>query len=561
MAHPNRDLERDWHTAIFLYPTLIDFALITSCWLLLITLMLVLQQLGYDFGFHVWPIGEVRNWLMFLHDGPGAEAAKLFWAIDNRNALAPWWYLAARPFIAYQPAAFLILHLATGLVAGLSTYLLFRELLSIQARLFAASVGTLVSLFIVTVYRDDIVWTQVGALSCTLLTVWSFLRSKASGGSTASWRGASLVFWLISISTYTLECGAVIGIFAISVILNVRNTGRNVKSVARCALEVSADVGPYVAVLIIYYMIWTTASAANYPGFTELNFSVAQLIKSLSFGLWHSDYLLFVKWAFEAGAIIDVIVFGIVALAGYALLKFVWGKSAQFALTWYDLFLVLVIGLSIVAPTILLESSSNIFVPGSRWRMVMQFWTPCLFCVLLALAIMILLRPDIRSQAWRGGTAIAAAVAVVLVLGFNRSQVIYTRGETRFFDELKSVVSNDRVIGATFPHYYFIRLDTKVPYFIGSNLEKAYARTVLPLDVRFRSTPAPSLPYEGPAIVFQENGITIGTEAMIPYQQISVLVWDGRTLTGIPLIDEQVAKEFRAGWTSGLHPLNLMTLR
>ena len=39
--------------------------------------------------------------------------------------------------------------------------------------------------------------------------------------------------------------------------------------------------------------------------------------------------------------------------------------------------------------------------------------------------------PDIRSQAWRTGTAIGAGIAVVLALGFNRTQVIYTRGETQ----------------------------------------------------------------------------------------------------------------------------------
>ena len=328
IGNTNRDLERDWLPAIH-RTMLIDFAVITICWLLLITSMLVLQELGYDFGFHVWPIGEVRNWLMFLHDGSGAEPAKLFWSIDNRNALAPWWYLAARPFIEYQPSAFLILHLVIGLLAGLSTYLVLRELLSIPARLFAVSVGTLVSLFIVTVYRDDIVWTQVGALSCTLLTIWTYLRSKVAGRDIASWRGVSLVFWLISISTYTLQCGAVIGIFAISVILNTRNTDRSVRRVIRCVLEGSADLAPYVAILIIYYMIWVTSSAANSPGFTGLSFSSAQLIQSLSLGLWHSDYTIFLKWAFEAGAIIDVIVFATVALAVYENSDFFLGQKCS----------------------------------------------------------------------------------------------------------------------------------------------------------------------------------------------------------------------------------------
>ena len=91
--------------------TLLDFEIIVAGWLLLIVTMLTLQQLGYDYGFHVWPIGEVRNWLLFLQEGSGADAAKLFWSVDNRNALAPWWYLAARRFIEQQPSAFLILHL------------------------------------------------------------------------------------------------------------------------------------------------------------------------------------------------------------------------------------------------------------------------------------------------------------------------------------------------------------------------------------------------------------------------------------------------------------------
>src|SRR6476620_4289035 len=198
----------------------IDFAVIATCWLLLIATLLSLQELGYDFGFHVWPIGEVRNWLVFLHEKPGTGAAKLFWAVDNRNALAPWWYLAARPIIQSQPSAFLILHLVVGLVAGLSGYALLREVLSGHARLFAVSLGALVSLFIVSIYCDDIIWTQIGALSCTLLSMWTFLRSKATETNATFWRSLSLVIWLIALSTYTLQCGAMLGIFALSFFRN-----------------------------------------------------------------------------------------------------------------------------------------------------------------------------------------------------------------------------------------------------------------------------------------------------------------------------------------------------
>ena len=141
-----------------------DLLVILSCWAALIATMLVLQALGLDFGFDLWPIGEFRNWLEFLQDGPGYNAAKLFWALDHRNALSPWWYLAARPLIEAVPAAPLVLHLLIGLFVGIAAYLLMAELTS--SRSFALSVGILSSLFIPNVYRDEVIWNFVGALGC-----------------------------------------------------------------------------------------------------------------------------------------------------------------------------------------------------------------------------------------------------------------------------------------------------------------------------------------------------------------------------------------------------------
>ena len=116
-----------------------DLLVILLCWAALIATMLVLQALGLDFGFNLWPIGEFRNWLEFLQDGPGYNAAKLFWALDHRNALSPWWYLAARPLIEAVPAAPLVLHLLIGLFVGIAAYLMMAELTS--SRPFALSVG------------------------------------------------------------------------------------------------------------------------------------------------------------------------------------------------------------------------------------------------------------------------------------------------------------------------------------------------------------------------------------------------------------------------------------
>ena len=92
--------------------------------------------------------------------------------MDHRNALSPWWYIAARPLIDSVPAAPLILHLLVGLFVGVAAYLLLVELT--RSRSFALSVGILSALFLPNVYRDEVIWNFVGALGCTLLSIWLF---------------------------------------------------------------------------------------------------------------------------------------------------------------------------------------------------------------------------------------------------------------------------------------------------------------------------------------------------------------------------------------------------
>ena len=48
---------------------------------------------------------------------------------------------------------------------------------------------------------------------------------------------------------------------------------------------------------------------------------------------------------------------------------------------------VLLISACIVSPTVMLEAGSNVWTPGTRWPMLMQFSTPFAFCV-VAFAIM-----------------------------------------------------------------------------------------------------------------------------------------------------------------------------
>ena len=114
----------------------------------------------------------------------------------------------------------------------------------------------------------------------------------------------------------------------------------------------------------------------------------------------------------------------------------------------------LLVAACIAGPTIALEAASDLWTPGTRWPMLMQFWTPFLFCAVLFFALS---KVPFRYwlPVWRGVIACAAAFVILLVLGFNRTQVIHVRQERAFFAELQSAVTRDRLSGAKFPRRYF----------------------------------------------------------------------------------------------------------
>lgn len=64
--------------------------LIVAAWLAYLAVLGSLQLLGYKSGFAVWPLGEDRNWISILLKGEGANAAGVFWQVNDRNPLSPY---------------------------------------------------------------------------------------------------------------------------------------------------------------------------------------------------------------------------------------------------------------------------------------------------------------------------------------------------------------------------------------------------------------------------------------------------------------------------------------
>jgi hypothetical protein len=154
----------------------------------------------------------------------------------------------------------------------------------------------------------------------------------------------------------------------------------------------------------------------------------------------------------------------------------------------------LLVAACIAGPTVALESTSDLWTPGTRWPMLMQFWSPFLFCAVLFFGLS-KVPAHYWLPVWRGVIACSAAFVILLVLGFNRTQVIHARQERAFFAELQSVVTGDRLSGAKFPRRYFIKLSEPAPFLPVLQLADPYAHTILGRDVTFRVTdklPQPS---------------------------------------------------------------------
>ena len=133
--------------------------------------------------------------------------------------------------------------------------------------------------------------------------------------------------------------------------------------------------------------------------------------------------------------------------------------------------------------------------------MLMQFWSPFVFC-LAAFTVMSAVPNRFWWPVWKGVTALAAAFVILLVLGFNRTQVVNARQERAFFAELQSFVTQDRLSGVKFPRRYLIQLAEPAPFLPVTSLADHYAHTILGRDVTF--TVVNSLPEAS-----QENTLLI----------------------------------------------------
>jgi hypothetical protein len=534
----------------------LDLGIIGAVWLCWLASLFVLQLLGYPYGFDVWPLGEDRNWVDILQRGAGTSAASLFWSINDRNPMSPWWYIAFRDFILQIEPALLILRYLVGLALALSTYILIVDISGRQSRAFALGIALGVVLFMANGYFDQIYWNFEAALVLSVVSVSCYAKFLNSRRVSYGWYALSLVCWLTAIASYSIQCGAVLGVYYLALTRD-RDPDRKLGTLPARSLVALGDVLPYGAFFGVFLLVWRTTML--HPGTYDLGPSLQKFVASLQFGAWHYDLQLWLQTLFQSPAGAPLAVGAIFALLMFVVLN--WrsdSKSAEQPGTLRAVLDVLVVVALLSVPTILVETGGGAWTPGSRWRMIYQLTTPAFYLSVVALLVGAF-APRYRRGIWAAAVAGFCGCAVVSSLMANTLQVRITASEKRVKIALEDVLAQKLFAGSA-PPFYFLLVGRPGFFWYSSDLlSDVYAKTWFPgANVTFRFVP--KYPIESPLadqwpIRFGSDADGVGNAILwgrsVPYAQTDVLDLSPTTIRRRTHLGKSDISGYQAIWARG----------
>ena len=519
----------------------LDSAHILAALAALLIVIATLGAFGFGVGFDVFPVGEDNNWIDMLQRGPGAEAARLFWAIDHRNPLSPWWYIAARPIILGFDAGLLALRYAIAAVLALAAYCMVVTVTGRRARAFALGVAMVSVVWMANRFTEQVIWNFQGALAASVLSVAAYARFVEEGRRSYRLYAVSMVLWFVAFATYSIQCGAVLAIGYLA-FRRAHASGVNaLHSVLKRAGTAFLDTFPYLVLFGLFLLLWQT-TMGSFASEASFHFSLTALLQSLREGVWTSDFVLFCqlivtspdRLAFIAAATICGVV---------AYLSLIWRERRAAAgvpgIDVRGLMDVSIVAACIAAPTIALESGSDTWTPGTRWPMIYQLTTPLLLLAFVA-ALLRAASPPLRQRLWSGAVALAIAIGALFSLGHNRLQVEYTANERFIRDSMRSLVAEDLSVGLIPPTQILLKLDTpnRKRWRSSDILSPTIARVWLQRDdVSFRLLPWYVPPDSRWAswwpIRFGPDAEGVGNAkvggGIVPYDELRILSINGRS--------------------------------
>jgi len=530
--------------------------LIVLVWAASNLLLLALQALGFGVGFNVHPLGEDREMIRLMANYPGLELDHQFWTkLETRNPLAPWWYQAFSPLIFLLPEGLYLLRKLVDLFLATSVYLLVDQISRKRFPKFALACGVLVLFWNFSSYQEQILWIPLTSFGFSILSVYFYCRYLDSERATGDDFVISLLLFFVALGTYTIQCGVPVAVFLLSLFRRQEAGG---------SWRLSAALGGAVKdtiffgiLFVLFVQIWITASDPMGDFFhLDPGYFLRHFLRSLANLFWHYDTSYYIHsviqhwpiWVIGAGLGVSAILFYCL-FAGISRNE-VTSPAARSSVPNLDMILVLAVFCALATPTLLLESTTIIWSPGTRSRMFQQGFQPVIYVsVLFLLTEYLIRRAGRRVEYVRNvGIALLFALAVVIGLEYNRQLSEQTMFEQKLETALKMILP---ALGK--PTHFIVKMNGMKFGVWGSGcawsmpslfVQAAYNSNAVWLDPVYEGEPKVSKPVtfgsDQQGIYSPESG------AWIPYRDVVLVEFDGRRATRLTSVDQETFSGYGA---------------
>jgi hypothetical protein len=534
-------------------------------------LLLALQGVGLGVGFHVHPLGEDREFTRLMANYPGLELHHQFWtSLETRNPLAPWWYQAFSPLIFLLPEGLYLLRKLVDLFLAVSVYLLVTEISRARSPRFAFACGMLVLFWNFSGLVSLLIWIPLTSLGFSILSLYFYCRYLNSGRAKADDFVISLLLFLVALGTYSIQCGVPFAVFLLGLFHRQETTGGWRLSATVCGAI--KDTIFFGILFVLFIQIWITTSVPMGDWFhLDPGFFLRHFRRSIANLFWHYDTSYLIRsltqhwpiWLVAASVGVSAILFYFL-FAVFAR-KVATPRTPGSSVRYLDLVLVLAVFCALATPTLLLESTTETWSPGTRSRMFQQGFQPVFY-----LSILFLLCGMVQAGASafaeypfrqpgpgieyvrNAGIALLCAMGAIVGLEYNRQLSEQSMFEHKLETGLKKILP---ALGK--PTHFVVKMKGIQFGVWGSGCvrpmpslfaQTAYNSNAVWLDPVFVGEPRASKPVtfgsDEQGVYSPESGPEDG--AWIPYQDVVLVEFDGQTATRLASIDRETFSGYGA---------------
>ncbi len=428
---------------------------VVCIWLIGMLVLLFAQVFFGTNGLAIYPAGEDYTWLRLMQPDVHYGVQQSWWATHSRNPLAPWWYWSIRSLIFKFPESLYLARKVIELFLGISVLLMTYELFKRKHVWISLWIATLVLFWNFSYYIEQALFIMLISLVFSLFSVYTYLLYLNSGRTHYRFLITSMVLFFIALGTYSIQCAVPLAILVIGIAnaLEQPNSHERKNAIRQTLL----DIVGYVAFLILFLQIWITTSGPTSSYFVlKLGLFVKNFFHSIKFFAWHTDINLMAHGIITDWNVGIILLITILCIASFTILSFfrkmriepIEYKSSE----RFIFLLPFAVLLALSVPTIILESTSDMWYPGSRSEMLQEVFNPVAYvCIFIFCAQWLRLYwKEKWIKAVVSGFFIVTCTSVyMLSLEYNRQLYVQTNFEHKLVATIKQLIPKDKQQSAT----------------------------------------------------------------------------------------------------------------